>query len=1204
MAQLKAGVSSSDAKASERCGDLAATAKTSFDCSEDEEVALIFNFEEKDARQKLASFPKCARLVISPDLQAELGMEVGSSVSVEHPWREIKKELLEDHLPGKTKVQRQLKDRLKELEPGRLILVGYLPEQGTDDDDLFVVFTDAAEMRDARELIRRLELTERLRAAAAMRKHARRWVSRGSEREVECFIPLRRTNVVNVESQSIFAVQRSGRSYRFGMRLVADARDGYVELVPRTVFHNIVRKSVDFGVQLRPQKMHQHQQTDPTFPTNAWSQYLYELSSEPPLPAVALPSEGAAVTTMATTASSSTATAMELPEALRVSGHVEQLLKTLEFNQIDMYRNDYPIISRHKSIPKYEVPVVEETMCFMDRATCANRQVAAIEWHPTLPGTFVASYVQHIAASTLTSAATNSSSSSSSSNRKDPVNRLVFEKCPVLAWNVEESLVPKLWLESPREVTSLSFCPYDGRLLVGGLSSGQLALWQLTAGELEHLGPTNSKSSAQPHIANPPPRSYRSEIKGILGNAGPTTGGRRNRTGTGIPMDPGAPAEPWHIQPAATSALEWSARKPITVIRWLPQNIHCANTGQLRPTGDDRLPARFLLTAALDGTVCFWDLEAATGGRATEVPADGGNSPHHHPTFHPTYRIRCEQPIVELAFDDALPGAGIGTGAGLANVAGPPVTVTAMATATEASTTCRQSFIAGTALGGLFWGKWDGYEFDQGATVNEEPVRDRDPFAQIHDGPVVAIARSTFLHDVLLTAGGTVLALWTTDCRQSPVFWRRKPSPVTACAWSLDRPCVFFLGHASGDFEIWDLQIRTSTACVTLNLGANVLSIITQHPYRTGDGHQLSVADGNSNVRLMTIPGAFAEPLPAERKRFRQLIRTELARKHEQAAWVQRYYEQNRERIEAKLRAEREARELAERQEVEQQEHDDFLRRQAIEEAKKKAVRDATKRMDLGRRLEGRYRARYYRALIRTMMVRRHLSPDLLAKQMQPERERRRYDVLKRAAIADSVAASPGDYRRVQGALALAHWQPPQPQQAAGAEPAEARDQPGPRGFRSEEELGDYPRVSWEASEVLRNFRLPLELDSFANIVVKGSARRELVLAEVCGNRDHLQAFLHKRAQRRADAGGTDFGNGARANTGTDTESTVTNGSPDGRPPIKAGPAVGLQRARSVTFIDDVPIGTAGQPPVTTTTTTTTTTTSESSNPAGEPQRQ
>uniref|UniRef100_A0A182PKY4 WD repeat-containing protein 63 n=1 Tax=Anopheles epiroticus TaxID=199890 RepID=A0A182PKY4_9DIPT len=1181
MAQLKSS-SSNEAKSD-------TYSKHNFE-PDDEEVSMIFGFEESDARQKLHNFPKCSRLVISPDLQAELGMEIGTAVSVEHPWREIKKEMLEDQLPGKTKVQRQLKDKLKDMEPGRMILVGYLPDQSTEEEDLFAVFTDHRETREARELIRRLELVERLSAAAAMRKKARRWQSRGSEQDVENFIPLRRTNVVNVESQSIFPAQRAG-SYRFQLRLVADARDGYVELVPRTVFRNIVRKSIDFGVQLRPEKVHKFQQTDPTFPTNAWSQYLYEIGSEAPV-------------TGASNAGASTAGSVQPAggQPVCASGHVEQLLQTLEFNQIDMYRNDYPIISRNKSIAKYETPAVEETMCFMDRSTCASRHVSAIEWHPQLAGTFVAAYVHHIPSvqATVTGPELEAGAGMRTvpsgarvgpAGREDPVNRLVFEKCPVLAWNFEESLVPRLWFDSPREVTALSFCPYDGRLLVGGLSSGQLAIWELTERQLEHTGPRTAaarepKQHGQ-HAATP--ETYRSEIRTLLGNANSASrlarahaaspSGQAGCGGEAGAASGGVPETPWHVRPAVISALERSARKPITVIRWLPQNYHCAPTGQLRASSAEDGAGRFLLTAALDGTVSLWNLDLpvpaalsahapdkekgvgemesaggggpiATASSATTVGGDPSPQPcsglaRLNHVFHPTFRVRCELPIVTLALDEQ-PMAALRTGGFQL-----PAVI------------CHQAFIAGTLLGGLFWGKWDGYEFDQGAIVNEEPVRDQDTFAAVHNGPLVAIARNPFVPDVLLTAGGTVLALWTADCRQSPIFWRLKLSAVTACVWSLDRPSVFYVGLANGDLEIWDLQIHTSTACVRLNLGANVLSIITQQQHRRIPQRHLAVADGSCNVRLLSIPAAFAEPRPSERKRFRQLIRAELARKHDQDAWVQRYYEQNREQIEAKLQAEREARELAERLELEKQEHDDFLRRQAIEEAKKKALRDAEKRVDLSRRLEGRWRSRYYRALIRTMMARRHLSPELLAKQMHPERERRRYDVRKRTAIGESVAAAPEDYRRVQTTL------DPGTVATAGTAPSSRTEGAVDRGLREtvrarfREELSDYPRVSWEAKEVLRNFRLPAELDSVVSIVAKGRARRELVLSDDHGNLEHLQAYLAKQTARGSATGCGDDGQGGN---GDETASTVTNGSPDA--PRRT---VGLQRARSVTFIDDVP---------------------------------
>lgn len=55
MAQLKSS-SSNEAKSD-------TYSKHNFE-PDDEEVSMIFGFEENDARQKLHSFPKCSRLVI------------------------------------------------------------------------------------------------------------------------------------------------------------------------------------------------------------------------------------------------------------------------------------------------------------------------------------------------------------------------------------------------------------------------------------------------------------------------------------------------------------------------------------------------------------------------------------------------------------------------------------------------------------------------------------------------------------------------------------------------------------------------------------------------------------------------------------------------------------------------------------------------------------------------------------------------------------------------------------------------------------------------------------------------------------------------------------------------------------------------------------------------------------------------------------
>lgn len=157
-----------------------------FDSSEDEEISIIFGFKEDEARQRLVNYPKSTRMVISPDLQAEIGMEVGQTISAEHPWKQMKKEVLEDHLPGKNAIQQQLKEKLKDLDPGKLILVGYSPELSTE-DDVFIIFIDDRETKEASELIKRIELLERHKARGVLKKRANKWKDQGSHKKVTYF---------------------------------------------------------------------------------------------------------------------------------------------------------------------------------------------------------------------------------------------------------------------------------------------------------------------------------------------------------------------------------------------------------------------------------------------------------------------------------------------------------------------------------------------------------------------------------------------------------------------------------------------------------------------------------------------------------------------------------------------------------------------------------------------------------------------------------------------------------------------------------------------------------------------------------------------------------------------------------------------------------------------------------------------------------
>lgn len=224
--------------------------------------------------------------------------------------------------------------------------------------------------------------------------------------------------------------------------------------------------------------------------------------------------------------------------------------------------------------------------------------------------------------------------------------------------------------------------------------------------------------------------------------------------------------------------------------------------------------------------------------------------------------------------------------------------------------------------------------------------------------------------------------------------------------------------------------------------------------------------------------------------------------------------------------------------EVEQKEHAEFMKRQAAEEAKKRALRDAEKRVDLSKRLDARWRQKSYRRLLHSMMAKRNISPDQLAKQMRPEKERRKYNEEKRGAIAEDLSRVDEDYEEVKTQLI--------PVEKVIVTRAELLKE---RMGKYKDEILDYERVEAEAREVLRNFQLP-PVASFTDILIKGRYRREAINRDLGANLEHLASYEQKKLQRRLAAN----------EASGDTESTASITSPDA-----------LQRARSVTFIDDIP---------------------------------
>lgn len=322
-----------------------------------------------------------------------MGVVVGMNISQEFPWKQIKFKYLANHLFENIENGEAVRKEFSNFSPDELVLLGYCPliTQSLDEipeEDPFLIFTTRKGAKEASEIIKEIEKYERWAMNNALHKKPRFWRSVGSEAEIERTKRVKEAEPVVVEVQSLYPM--AGAAPVFKMRLSTDVRDGYVELVPGDKkYENVYKKRIDAVVQSAPDKFTVEQQTDPTFPTNAWSQYLYEVDEGND----GLDASDDEEEDKIKAAGKKTPTPEPPKEKapLEMSDQIKMLLEILEFNQIDMYKNDYIEIFPNK-IQKYSNPFLEELLCFSNIEKSQGRFVCSSDWYTNLSGLIVLSY--------------------------------------------------------------------------------------------------------------------------------------------------------------------------------------------------------------------------------------------------------------------------------------------------------------------------------------------------------------------------------------------------------------------------------------------------------------------------------------------------------------------------------------------------------------------------------------------------------------------------------------------------------------------------------------------------------------------------------------------------------------------------------------------------------------------------------------------
>lgn len=794
-------------------------------------------------------------------------------MSTENPWKQISKKFLEDNLSSDTYEMSVLKEKLKEIEEDPTLLIGFVPHLSDETRDTFIIYLDELTCKEASEIIKRLEACERRKITKAIVKYPRPYQSMGSEVSVDAHVKVKRKNTVDIELQSVYPMRYS--QVNFSYRFVDDARDGYAELLPdeRIHFENVHRRMIDRAIQSGATKVTEEQQTDPTFPTNAWSQYLYELE-EPETK----------VDDAETIASSEDKKDEEIsfmrkkkeevvvevkPEEPVISQQVEDLLETLEFNQVDMYRDDYKFIGKQEVV-KYTTPFLEELCCFANIPKCRGRHIISMDWHPEMSGVCVAAYGYNLMTKKI-----------QKDDNVDVIKRAIIDTNPILIWSFDDPLYPKLELESLREISCISFCPYNGNIIVGGTINGQIIIWDIT-NRIEKI-----ESDA---ILTPNQQKHRNEIRDYLNWNSKIDDSNKI------------------VLPAVCSNIDRSHGDAVTGIKWLAQNYQCTSKGLLKEDRQNNTMYRHFVTTSLDGKILFWDLDWLPSSEDSvkiekierkivlpkELKEETSPLKEKDKIFMPHFFLDISRPISSFTFNEGEINYELLTKPLKTNF----TTRMIFKATSKRKVSFNPIMVFGSTLGDLISCSWDGDDFSTGAFLNA-PTMIQETFAALHDGPIVSVQRNPFMTDTFISIGGQIYALWHNEYKEGAIFWRRCKSLITHVQWSLDRPSVFFLICEDGTLDIWDLHSRIDTPSLSESLGGNILSQIEQHKSPISR-RLIGVADHNTNLRIFILPHAFTQKHEEEEKFFKKFIENEIKRKRDQDQWREEWYDANKDIVDAK----------------------------------------------------------------------------------------------------------------------------------------------------------------------------------------------------------------------------------------------------------------------------------------------------------------
>ncbi|CAH1731756.1 unnamed protein product [Aphis gossypii] len=376
----------------------------------------------------------------------------------------------------------------------------------------------------------------------------------------------------------------------------------------------------------------------------------------------------------------------------------------------------------------------------------------------------------------------------------------------VIVWSISDNVFPKLRLDSPEEVRCVEFNPRNGNTVVGGLTNGQICIWDIE-GKLETIGSDLSMSEKE--------KQHKKHLNMHMNWS----------------LDVNFKTR---IRPTALSAIIESHERTVTAIQWIHPMTKITSLGKFISTEQGKFSDQFI-SSSLDGTIKLWDLQPKSMPTHQKTPTNcrfgypkkllSNKSPLSVLNNHlkPSYSIKIREPAVEplnstthspiTALSFEIPSMQY------RYISDKPLTIGKRQyeyIPIEPSDINR-TLVVGTVMGEVGVVTWEGYDtYPRDGSVEEcKHIW----WKQMHDGPINCIKRNLFVPDIHLVSGGKVVSIWSLKYNNGPIWWKRFHDFTNSILWSSTHPTKFRVSfNNSGVIQFWNFMVHTHQPYYTADI--------------------------------------------------------------------------------------------------------------------------------------------------------------------------------------------------------------------------------------------------------------------------------------------------------------------------------------------------------------------------------------------------